>query len=268
MQDIVTLTTGVTLAVETFGTGEPLLLVQGMSGHGGMWGPELVDDLAGDFEVIVYDHRGIGASSRADEAFGIADLADDAAALLEALGHESAHVMGISMGGMVAQELALRHPARVRSAVLGCTTAGGPGAFDAPGPTRVVEAISTRDPAIATRVGFEVNVSAEFASRPGELERFRETSLSRRVPVPVVRLQSLAALHHDVRSRLGELTIPVAVVHGEEDQMILASEGDRLAELVPGAVHESWPGVGHLFWWERPGATADVIRRLTASASA
>ncbi|WP_229054591.1 alpha/beta hydrolase [Aeromicrobium sp. Leaf350] len=261
MSDIVEISAGTSLAVEVTGAGETLLLVQGMSGHGGMWGSELVDDLARDFDVVVYDHRGIGQSARADDPFTIADLADDAAALLTALGRDSVHVMGISMGGMVAQELALRHPERVRSVVLGCTTAGGPGAFDAPGPTRMVEAISTRDPEVATRVGFEVNVSAEFASRPGELERFRETSLSRRVPVAVVRAQSIAALHHDAAARLGELSIPAAVIHGEEDQMILVSEGERLVELVPGAEREIWPGVGHLFWWERPAETAAVIRR-------
>ncbi|GAA1748997.1 alpha/beta hydrolase [Aeromicrobium alkaliterrae] len=264
MQDVVEIGTGTSLAVEVTGSGEPLLLVQGMSGHGGMWGPELVEDLARDFEVIVYDHRGIGQSARADDPFTIADLADDAAALLAALGRDAVHVMGISMGGMVAQELALRHPERVRSAVLGCTTPGGPGAFDAPGPTRVVEAISTRDPEVATRVGFEVNVSAAFASRPGELERFRDTTLSRRVPFPVVRAQSIAALHHDASARVGDIAVPVAVVHGEEDQMILVAEGERLAGLIPGAQREIWPGVGHLFWWERPVETAAVVRATAA----
>jgi len=265
MTDVVEIGTGTALAVETVGAGEPLLLVQGMSGHAGMWGAELVDDLARDFQVVAYDHRGIGESARADDPFTIADLADDAAALLTALGVESAHVMGISMGGMVAQELALRAPERVRSLVLGCTTAGGPGAFDAPGPGRMVEAISTRDPERATAVGFEVNVSAAFAARPGELERFRETSLSRRVPVPVVRTQSIAALHHDAVDRVGGITVPTAVVHGEEDQMILVGEGRRLVDLVPGAIAEIWPGVGHLFWWERPAETAAVIRRVAGA---
>lgn len=264
MQEIVETGTGTSLAVETVGEGESLLLIQGMSGHGGMWGSALVDELARDFEVVIYDHRGIGESARAEDPFSIVDLADDAAGLLTALGRDSAHVMGISMGGMVAQELALRAPDRVRSVTFGCTTPGGPGAFDAPGPGRMVEAIGTRDPEHATRVGFEVNVSAEFAARPGELDRFRETSLSRRVPFPVVAQQSVACLEHDASARLGALHLPVAVVHGEEDQMILAAEGERLAELVPGAELHLWPGVGHLFWWERPAETAAVVRRLAA----
>ena len=158
MQEIVETGTGTSLAVEAAGQGETLLLIQGMSGHGAMWGAALVDELARDFEVVTYDHRGIGESARADDPFSIADLAADAAGLLTALGHESAHVMGISMGGMVAQELTLRAPERVRSVTFGCTTPGGPGAFDAPGPGRMVEAIGTRDAEHATRVGFEVRL--------------------------------------------------------------------------------------------------------------
>ena len=84
--------------------------------------------LARDFEVTVYDHRGVGKSSRAEPGYSIADLADDAAALLDELGLESTHVLGISMGGMVAQELALRHPSSVRTLTLGCTYSGGEGA--------------------------------------------------------------------------------------------------------------------------------------------
>jgi pimeloyl-ACP methyl ester carboxylesterase len=226
-----------------------------------MWGEDFVADLARDFEVASYDHRGIGGSSRVDAEFSIADLADDAARLLDALGWESAHVLGISMGGMVAQQLCLRAPDRVRSVVLGCTSAGGPSAFSAPGPGRIIEAMGTRDAAVATRVAFEVNVSSDFAQRPGELERFAQISLSRRVPVPVVQLQAMACMAHDTAEGLGDLAAPTLVVHGDEDQMILVGEGQRLAELVPGAELEVWPGVGHLFWWERPSDAADLVRR-------
>lgn len=261
VQHVIDASTGTTLDAEVVGSGEPLLLIQGMSGHGGMWGEAFVNDLARDFEVATYDHRGIGASSRTEASFSIGDLADDAAALLDALGWESAHVLGISMGGMIAQELCLRAPDRVRSVVLGCTTAGGPGAFGGPGPGRILEAMGTRDAEVVTRVAFEVNVSADFAQRPGELERFAQTSLARRVPVPVVQLQSMACVAHDTSDRLGSLTVPTVVVHGDEDQMIVPAEGERLASLVPGAELEMWPGVGHLFWWERPVESAELLRR-------
>lgn len=256
MQHVINAETGLALDVEVLGSGEPVLLVQGMAGHGGMWGEAFLEPLAREHEVIAYDHRGVGDSSRADGPFTIADLADDATALLDALGHESAHVLGISMGGMVAQELALRAPDRVRSLVLGCTTAGGPDAFGAPGPGRLLEAVASRDPELATQVAFEVNASAEFAGRPGELERFRTASMSRRVPAAVVGLQSSAAMAHDARSRLALLEAPTVVVHGVLDEMISVSEGAKLAGGIPGARFEPWPGVGHLFWWEKPYAAA------------
>lgn len=268
MQYIINTETGQALDVEITGEGEPLLLIQGMSGHGGMWGDAFLEPLAREYEVISYDHRGVGASSRADGPFTIADLADDAAALLAALGRDSAHVLGISMGGMVAQELALRTPERVRSLVLGCTTAGGPEAFAAPGPGRLLEAIATRDPQLATQVAFEVNVSPEFAAHPGELERFRAASMSRRVPAAVVARQSAACVAHDTRSRLGAIVVPTVIVHGDLDEMIVASEGAGLAAGIRGAVHEAWPGVGHLFWWERPEETAALVLQHAASVTA
>ena len=123
------------LHFEQRGAGEPLLLIMGMSGTHLTWGEPFLELLARDFEVTVFDHRGVGRSSRTEPGYAIADLADDAAGLLEELGLESAHVLGISMGGMVAQELALRHPGRVRTLTLGCTYSGGEGSALASWPT-------------------------------------------------------------------------------------------------------------------------------------
>src|SRR5919197_6681477 len=92
------------------GQGEPLLLIMGMGGHHRMWREEFLALLEPHFDVVAYDHRGIGESDRAEGPFSVADLADDVAGLIAALGWERAHVFGISLGGMVAQELVLRHP--------------------------------------------------------------------------------------------------------------------------------------------------------------
>ena len=119
---------------------EPLLLIQGMSGNHMHWGEPFLSLIEPDFDAISYDHRGIGRRPRCTDPFSIADLADDAVALLDELDVETAHVMGISMGGMTAQELALRHPGRLRTLTLGCTFAGGPDST----PT---------DPAVVMRLG-------------------------------------------------------------------------------------------------------------------
>src|ERR1019366_4806992 len=115
------------LDYERSGSGPPLLLIMGMSGTALHWGEPFLDALRRDFEVIVYDHHGVGASSRLDGPITIVEMAQDAIGLLDALGIESAHIVGISMGGMIAQELALARPDLVSTLTLGCTYCGGEG---------------------------------------------------------------------------------------------------------------------------------------------
>src|SRR5665213_3420327 len=119
------------LDCERSGSGPPLLLIMGMSGTALHWGEPFLELLRNDFEVIAYDHRGIGQSTRLENPeegrLSIVQMADDAAGLLRALGLDSAHVVGISMGGMIAQDLALAHPELVSTLTLGCTYCGGPG---------------------------------------------------------------------------------------------------------------------------------------------
>src|SRR3954452_18581729 len=155
------LATGPTVNYIRRGEGEPLLLIQGMSGNHLSWGEPFLTDLERDFDLVAYDHRGVGHSSAVADPFTIVDLADDAAALMDALGWAPAHGVGISMGGMVAQELALRHPERIRTLTLGCTFAGGEGAsLTSPEVLmRLQQAWSAGDREQALRVGWEVNVS-------------------------------------------------------------------------------------------------------------
>ena len=123
---------GMNLHYRVWGVGEPLLLIMGYRGSGFMWGEEFVTPLSRYFQVITFDNRGTGLSDKPDTVYTIPMMADDAAGLLSALGIERAHVFGVSMGGMIAQELALRHPKRVKRLILGCTTCGGPQAVRAP----------------------------------------------------------------------------------------------------------------------------------------
>jgi pimeloyl-ACP methyl ester carboxylesterase len=243
------------------GSGEPLLLIQGMSGTHLSWGDPFADALEG-FDVVSYDHRGIGRSARIDDPFSIADLAEDAAALLDALGWQSAHVMGISMGGMVAQELALRHPERIRTLTLGCTYCGGPGSELAPQATieRLSAGMLSGDRELAIRTGFEVNVSAAFAAQDGAYETFRAMAKALPAPVPVIMLQMQAIAAHDTSARLPTLARPTLVIHGDRDAMLPVANGRLIASLVPDARLEILEGVGHMFWWEQPQRSAELLR--------
>ena len=257
----------VELDVERSGSGPPLLLIMGMSGTALHWGDELLEALRADFEVIAYDHRGVGASSRlTDGQVAIPQMAEDAAALIGTLGFESVHVMSISMGGMVAQELALEHPSLVRTLTLGCTYCGGEGSALA-GPEvigKLSEAMMSGDRERAVRAGWEVNVSPAFAADDEAWERFAALSSRRAVAVPVVMAQMQAVMAHDTRTRLPELQMPVQVVHGTADQMLPVQNGHLIASLIPGARLEILEETGHLYFWEQPQRSAELVRELAA----
>ncbi|MGQ0838479.1 alpha/beta fold hydrolase [Actinokineospora sp.] len=243
------------------GQGAPLLLIQGMAGHDRLWGEPFLALLERDFDVVAYNHRGIGESSWAEGPFTVAGLADDAARVLGAVGWSDAHVLGISLGGMVAQELAVAHPDQVRTLVLGCTYAGPDGgALDAPGPARMLAAMNTGDARKSLRAGYEANLSPGFRADESRYAEFLDVTLAERVPGPVVLLQFQAALAHDAVRGLRKLAIPTLVVHGTEDEMITPMNGAHIAGLVPGARLEMLDGVGHLFWWERPELSAKLVR--------
>lgn len=256
----------ISLDCERTGSGQPLLLIMGMSGTALHWGEPFLQALQRDFETITYDHRGVGASSPLEAPLTIVQLADDALRLLEALELDSAHVLGISMGGMVAQELALRHPERLRTLTLGCTYCGGEGSSLASPQVfqRLTAAMSSGDRALALRTAWELNVSAAAAGDKESSARFLAIAERRAVAVPVILAQMQAVLGHETRSRLGQLRGPTLVIHGTEDQMLPVRNGPLIASLVPGARLEILDGVGHMFFWEQPERSAELIRSHAA----
>ncbi len=250
----------VELSYERSGSGPPLLLIMGMSGTFAHWGEPFLDRLRESFEVIVYDHRGVGQSSPLQGELTTALLAHDAAALLGALDLDSAHVLGISMGGMVAQELALAQPARIRTLTLGCTYCGGPGSVLMPPATlqRLATAMTSGDRALAVRAAWETNLSAPFvAAHPEAYEVFRAI---RAVPVPVIMAQMQACAAHDTSARLPELRMPTLVFHGTADEILPVENAPVIHAHVRGSRLEIFDGIGHLFFWELPEQVAALVR--------
>jgi pimeloyl-ACP methyl ester carboxylesterase len=253
---------GTSLYYERRGAGEPVLLIQGMSGSHVAWGDAFLAGLGEDLDLVAYDHRGVGDSTPQTDPFTIAQLADDAAGVLDALGWESAHVLGISMGGMVAQELALRHPERIRTLTLGCTYPGGAEARLAD-PALIQElagALMSGDRELALRTGFKANLSAAFVADEAHFEPFHAMATAVPVAVPVIMLQMQAVMGHDASGRLASIAAPTLVVHGTEDRMLPVANGELIAQLVPDARLELLEGVGHMFWWEQPERSAALVR--------
>jgi 3-oxoadipate enol-lactonase len=263
----VQLATGPTLNYVRRGEGEPLLLIQGMGGNHLSWGEPFLAALDRDFDLVAYDHRGVGRSSWVTDPFTIVELADDAAALLDALGWESAHVVGISMGGMVAQELTLRHPERIRTLTLGCTYSGGEGSALTSNEvfSKLAEAMMSGDPDRAIATSFEVNVSPGYGADKSAYATFYEMATALPTPVPVIMLQAQAVQSHDTLDRLGQISAPTLVIHGTEDEMLPYSNAILIAARIPGARLETLEGVGHMFWWEQPERSAEAIRALVAA---
>jgi pimeloyl-ACP methyl ester carboxylesterase len=251
------------------GSGEPLLLIQGMSGHHLHWGEPFMSALEPQFDTVAIDHRNTGLSPRVEGPFTLADLADDAVGKLDELGLDAAHVVGISMGGMVAQELVLRHPERVRTLVLGCTYAGGAGqALSSPEVMQILaEGMQSGDRETAMRAAWGVNVSEAFAAERANWETFYEIAQTRPVPVEVIMRQMQAIAQHDTNARLSDITAPTLVIHGTADQMLPASNGEAIARAIPGARYEPLDGVGHMFWVEQPQRSAELIREHCLSAA-
>jgi 3-oxoadipate enol-lactonase len=252
---------GTELYYERSGSGEPLLMIQGMSATHLAWGRPFLERLEPHFECIVFDNRGIGRSGRAELQFTIADLAGDTLALLDALGLETVHVLGISMGGMIAQELALEHPGRIRTLTIGATYCGGPESslMDPADLERLGAAFASGEPERVRRAMWEINLSPAFREDDSRYAAFREMAEALPAPAPVVMQQMRACAAHDTSERLARIEVPTLVVHGSADRLLNASNGRQIAALMslePTVLED----VGHLFWWEQPQRSAELIR--------
>jgi 3-oxoadipate enol-lactonase len=255
------------LDYERRGSGPPLLMIMGRSGTYAHWGEPLLEELERDFELILYDHRGVGASTRLEGPVTIREMAHDAAGLVRALELDTAHVLGISMGSMIAQELALAEPQLIRTLTLGCSYCGGPGSVPTVEAviTSMGEAIASGVPERMIRASWEANVSPAFAADDAAWARFLEISLRRRVSLEVIVAQTQACIEHDTSARLGGIELPTLVVHGTVDRVLPVQNGHMVAGLIAGSRLELLDDIGHLFFWERPELSAELLRAHVAA---
>lgn len=250
---LVPVATGVRLNVSQTGTGEPLLLIMGTAGSIGFWEP-LVAPFAEQHRVIAYDSRGLGQSERGDKRITMSSLAEDAAALLDALQIERAHVLGWSLGSAVAQELALAHPDRVGGLILYATWGRGDGYMRAmltairhPWETGDMEAAFT---SLGLCFSPQLLQSPEFEPLVEQLlPLFPQTETQIRTTCE----QWQADEEHDTLDRLAGIGAPTLVIAGEQDVLTPPWAGQEVAERIPGARYEllAGPGSSHVLMMER-----------------
>ncbi len=237
-------------------TAPPLLLIQGMAMPASAW-VTLPAKLAQHFHVILFDNRGTGHSTAPRGRFRVRDMADDAARVLDAAGVAKAHVFGISMGGMIAQELVLRHPHRVQSLVLAATFCSH---WRSHKPKVAVAADLALAMLSVRRFGAtrRLLVSKDFFSRsPNAFVRwFAQTTPAR---FRTIVRQIGAVVRHETEKRLHEVRAPTLVVSGDADRLVPVENSRRIAELIPGARLVEFRGAGHAFPFEREDETIALV---------
>ena len=257
------------IAYRLRGAGPVLLMVAGTGYPGGTWGPDVLDRLAAHHTVITFDHRGTGATRGTAGQFSTRALAADALGLLAALDVPAAHVLGHSMGGRVAQWMALDEPERVRSLVLAASGAGA-----GPGDTGHTHGVPVAAAAGMVEEGYEAYVrrvqretffTEEFAaSHPEAVERLARAFEAGRPSVRDYFQHVAARQQHDTVERLADIPQPTLVLVGDRDTHRRGTgshleQSEYLARELPDAELIVLPGVKHGYFWEAPEESARVV---------
>lgn len=237
---------------EVHGDGpQTLVMIHGLTLHSGVF-REQTPEFAREFRTVLFDNRGAGRTDKPDEPYSMRQLAADTAALLNVLQIRRAAVLGISMGGMIAQEFALNYPERLSCLVLACTHFGGKSAIESAPEIRAAMAAG----AAATPEQRQLQLKAAFsdetiAGRPDVIEKVNEIRTTYPMPPFALtrRMQALAG--HDTAERLKTIEVPTLVMTGREDRLVPPANAQMIAERIPGAVLKELPG-GHVFFIEHP----------------
>jgi 3-oxoadipate enol-lactonase len=256
------------MAYRVDGSGEPVLLIGGFTMVKESWEPQVVE-LAKQFRVISFDNRGVGETTVPAEPFTVAEMAADTVGLMDALGIDSAHIFGVSMGGLIAQVLALDYPDRVRKVALGCTSHGGRHAVQ---PHKEVMELLAKasDPTIPVREAIRLRLPTIFSDRfiraePERLEEFVRLT-EQHWPTPQGAAGQMGALSvFNVKKRLGEIRCPVLAITGSEDRMMPPENSRLLAEGIAGAELYLVEEAGHSFFFEKPAEVNRVLIDFFAS---
>jgi 3-oxoadipate enol-lactonase len=248
------------------GTGEPVLLIMGLGYASCMW-YRTRPILAEAYRVLTFDNRGVGQSDVPPGPYCISQMAGDAAAVLDAAGIGRAHLFGISMGGMIAQEFALQYPERVASLILGCTAAGGPNAV------RAESAILATLAALANMPAEQAAETAvSFIYDPGTPRHRIDEDIATRRPWFPSRAGYLAQLHAirpwESFRRLHQINLPTLVIHGKTDQLIPAGNAELIAGQIRGSHVALLERAGHLFLTDQTDAAHHAILEFLASCRA
>ncbi|KKM09879.1 hypothetical protein SY88_17015 [Clostridiales bacterium PH28_bin88] len=243
---------GIQLYYEEHGAGEPLLLIEGLGYATWMWYRQ-VPDLNREYRVILFDNRGVGESDKPDLPYTIEMMAADAAGVLRSLGIRRAHILGVSMGGYIAQAFASQYPDLTHTLTLVCTSFGGPRA--APMPRSTLDAmtrVTGLTPEEAILQGMSVAFAPEFfSSHQAEVRKIAGWRLARPTPRYAWEHQFNAVARADLEERTAGIQAPTLILTGDADLVVPAKNSRLLADTIPGSRLVVFPGAGHLVFIEQ-----------------
>ncbi len=236
---------------ETYGEGEPLVLVMGLGGPLEWWFLQ-VPELSRHYRVIAFDNRGSGRSDKPDIPYTMGMMANDLAGLLDILNIASAHIFGISMGGMIAQHFTLLYPHRVKTLILGATTTGGSHAVSPDAESMKVlfdlERMQSLAPEERFREMLPFIFSQEFIRKSQSVMREIAVTMSQHITPPHGYMrQAQAIMGHDTYDRLPEIKVPTLVIAAAEDKIVPVENSRIIASRIPGAELVVFPKAGHGF---------------------
>jgi 3-oxoadipate enol-lactonase len=237
--------------------GIPVVLVMGLGTDMGGW-DAMLPFLEG-YRVLRLDNRGVGKSDAPDKPYSIAGMAGDTIKVMDAVGIKSAHVYGASLGGMIAQEIALSHRDRVRTLVLGCTS---PGVVSVPGSLGIIRLLLTRQrytPEESGRLAAQYLFHSALTEHPERVEEALRKRMNSPASPTGYRRQLEATLRWSSLTRLRGLRVPTLVLHGDHDRLIPQVNGRLLARLIPGSRFYGIKGAGHVYSTDAPGEAAGVV---------
>lgn len=261
---------GISLYYETRGRGDPVLFLNATGWPVETWELSCLPALAGHFQTIAFDWRGVGRSTWAPGPYSTQLFAEDVVGLLDALGIERAYLFAMSLGGRVAQHVALRWPERVRGQVLIATSLGRAGGGNIP--ADVALALGERGwwGYWQEHLSHEYTFTPEFrAAHPERIEALRQAIWAHRPPLALYLAQIDARLRHSIGDQAREVTVPTLVLASRGDQVARASGNNfeaahRLAAAIPGAELAIVEGGRHLFLWEVPEQVTPVVTNFFA----
>ena len=250
------------------GAGEPLLLIMGFGGDHTAWAFQM-GALSAKYRVIAFDNRGVGRTDAPDHPYTTGMMARDALGLMDTLGIDRAHVIGVSMGGMIAQELALERPERVRSLHLGCTLAR-PDAYmlALTAAWREMRIGLGREATLRT-LGLWLFAPATYAERPDLVETLLQNALANPYPQSLTGFlrQGEAVVAHDARDRLPAIRCPTLVSVAADDILVPSRFSREIVARIPGAELRVVPGAGHCYFLERAEAFNELCLDFLARSS-